>query len=87
MGDRRVELKYVFDRLGEAHLAQAYRMLVPERRWLTGGGIGDGDGSDLRTGLLGPTEGLADDRQPDRGVAGARRRHGPGDSTGLGVRG
>ena len=52
MGDRRTELEYIFDRLGEAHLVQAYRVLVPERRRLTGGGIGDGDSSDLRAGLL-----------------------------------
>ena len=29
MRDRQVELDYVFDRLGEGHLAQAYRLLVP----------------------------------------------------------
>jgi site-specific DNA recombinase len=44
MADRRVELDYVFDRLGEAQLVQAYRMLVPERRRVTGGEIGDDDG-------------------------------------------
>ena len=30
MVDRRVELDYVFDRLGGFALAQAYRMLVPQ---------------------------------------------------------
>jgi hypothetical protein len=29
---RLVESEFVFDRLGEATLAQAYRVLVPERR-------------------------------------------------------
>ena len=35
MGDRRVELEYVFDRLGDLQLSQAYRLLVPEQQKLT----------------------------------------------------
>ncbi len=69
MDDRPVVLDYVFDRLGEAHLAQAYRLLVPERRRLTRGDVGNADDSgDLRAGFFGATERGADHCQPDSGV-------------------
>ena len=56
MGDRElaVEVEYVFDRLGDAGLPQAYRILVPEQRRATQQGADHGDGSDLRTGVLDP---------------------------------
>ena len=57
MDDRQVDLDYVFDRLGEAHLAQAYRLLVPERRRLTKGDFGHDDSSgNLRARFLCSTE-------------------------------
>jgi hypothetical protein len=88
MDDRPVELDYVFDRLGDAHLVQAYRLLVPERRRLTRGDVAnDDDGGDLCAGFFGPTEGGADHCQPDSGVARARCRGGVGGAAGLGIRG
>ena len=54
MADRRVEIDYVFDRLGESHLVQAFRVLVPERRKRTEGVQDDDDhGGNLRASLLG----------------------------------
>lgn len=53
MEDRRIELDYVFDRLGEAQLVQVYRLLVPERRRLTGReGDSDDDSGDLRAAYI-----------------------------------
>jgi hypothetical protein len=79
MDDRQVELDYVFDRLGEAHLSQAYRLLVPRRRRLTRGNIGDEDNSgDLRTSVLDSAEGGEDRCEPNRGATGLRYRGGTG---------
>jgi hypothetical protein len=75
MDDRQVELDYVFDRLGEAHLALAYRLLVPKRRRLTRGNVGhEDDGGDLRTSVLDPTEGGGDRCEPNGGATGSRCR-------------
>ena len=65
MADRRVEIDYVLDRLGENHLAQAYRILVPERRKHIDGIHEHDHGSDLRESLLRCTEGGGDDCQSD----------------------
>ena len=79
MDDRRVELDYVFDRLGEAQRVEVYRLLVPPRRRRTReGGQHDEHGGDLRTGVFGPPERGADHRESDCGVADARERGGTG---------
>jgi hypothetical protein len=54
--DRRVEIDYVFDRLGESHLVQAYRILVPERQTRTEGVHDDEHDCDLCASLLDFTE-------------------------------
>ena len=75
---RAVECEFVFDRLAAAELSDAYRILVSERRARTeqsraGWSVRDDQCGDLRPGVFGPAEGGADDRQPDRGAARARR--------------
>jgi hypothetical protein len=72
VADRKIELDYVFDRLGDLQLIQAYHLLVPERRKLIERGQGDDDSGDLRKGLFGQTEERSNDRQPDGGVEGVR---------------
>lgn len=72
MADRRVELNYVFDRLGELQLIQAYHLLVPERRKLIDRGPGNEDSSDLRKGFFGQAEERSNDCQPDGGAEGVR---------------
>ena len=63
----------VFDRLGPALLAQAYQLLVPERRGprssssrQPGKDPCDADRRDLRPGLLRPAKRAADHPKPDR---------------------
>lgn len=73
VADRKVELDYVFDRLGDLQLIQAYYLLVPERRKLIEKRQGDEDSSDLRESLLGQAEEQSNDRQPDSGAQGVRR--------------
>jgi len=73
VADRRVELDYVFDRLGDLQLIQAYHLLVPERRKLIDKGQCDEDSSDLRKSFLGQAEERSDDRQPDGGSEGIRK--------------
>lgn len=73
MADRRVELDYVFDRLGTLQLIQAYRLLVPERRRLIDKEQDDEDGSDLRQSLFGQAENRPNDRKPDGGAEGVRK--------------
>ena len=79
---RRVEIEFVGDRLADARLAQAYVLLAPERRRVTGnerrddereqhagpGRAGQG-GGDLRAGVLGSAAARADDPEPDRRAA------------------
>lgn len=72
MTDRRVELNYVFDRLGELQLIQAYHLLVPERRKTIAKGEDDEDSSDLRKGFFGQAEERSNDCQPDGGAEGVR---------------
>lgn len=80
MADRRVELDYVFDRLGTLQLIQAYRLLVPERRKLIDKGQDNEDGSDLRQGLFGQAKERSNDCQPDGGAEGVRKLTGTGGS-------
>lgn len=80
VADRKIELDYVFDRLGDHQLIQAYRLLVPERRKLIERGQGDEDSGDLCKGIFGQTEERSNDRQSDGGAEGVRsllRIHGP----------
>ena len=69
VADRQVEVEYVFDRLGDAALVQAYRLLVPERRRVREG-LKDGDCSDLRQSILREAEAGADDNEPDNCIEG-----------------
>lgn len=46
MADREVEMQLVFDRTGDACLAQVYRILVPERRGRAGDSSGRHRGGD-----------------------------------------
>ncbi len=82
---RRVELEYVFDRLGEVQLSQAYGLLVPERQRLIQKGADDDNSSNLRKGIVSPPEGKSDDCQPDSGSEGVRRVVGFRGSSGVGV--
>ena len=76
VADRRVELDYVFDRLGYLQLIQAYHLLVPERRKLIEKGQGDEDSGDLRKGFFGQAEERSNDCQPDGSAEGVRRLFG-----------
>ena len=77
MEDRRVEHDYVFDRLGDERLIQAYQVLVSQRRRTvrptqprdsvdSKGGVSSEDRRNLRSGLVGPAERGADDHQSDQ---------------------
>jgi hypothetical protein len=78
---RRFEIEFVGDRLAGARLAQAYSVLAPERRRVTGNGgsiderhshadgRADEGGGDLRLGVLGASAPRADDSQSDRRAA------------------
>jgi len=66
-----IHVEYLFDRLHDSKLAQAYSLLVPIRERPVGGSVKEfdhEDGSDLRTGLFRSTAGGAHDSEPD-GVA------------------
>lgn len=73
MTDRRVEIDYVFDRLGDLQLIQAYRLLVPERHKLIERGKNDEDSCDLRSSFLGQAEERSNDCEPDIGAEGVRK--------------
>ena len=73
MAERRVELEYVFDRLGELQRAQAYQLLVPQRRRIIEKGPEDENRGDLCEGVLGQAEGGTNNRQSDGGPAGVRQ--------------
>ena len=73
VADRKIEFDYVFDRLGDHQLIQAYHLLVPERRKLIERGQGDEDSGDLRQSIFGQAEERSNDRQPDGGTEGVRR--------------
>jgi hypothetical protein len=78
---RRVEIEFVGDRLAEAWLAQAYSVLSPERRRVTGNEGSDdeqhghaneraGEGrGDLGAGVLRASAPRADDSESDRRAA------------------
>ena len=72
VADRKIELDYVFDRLGDRQLIQAYHLLVPEQRKLIERGQGDEDRGDLRKGIFGQTEERSNDRQSDGSAEGVR---------------
>src|SRR5216684_2206502 len=88
-GSLQIRVDYVFDRLYDSKLAQAYRLLVPVRERLVGGSVKEFEhenGGDLRTGVLRAAAGGEDDSEPD-GVAdrvckGSRSRG----SQGVGLR-
>src|ERR1700722_17302250 len=66
-GSLQVRVDYVFDRLHDAKLAQAYSLLVPVRERPVGGSVKEfehEDGSDLRTGVVGAAGG-EHDSEPD----------------------
>ena len=83
--DRRVEIDYVFDRLGESHLVQAYGILVPERRRRTEGVHDDKHGSDLCESLLDFTEAGRNDCQSDVRIEGVCPNARAGGAGRLGV--
>src|ERR1700722_13797391 len=67
-GSLQVRVDYVFDRLHDAKLAQAYSLLVPVRERPVGGSVKEfahEDGSDLRTGVVGAAAGGEHDSEPD----------------------
>jgi hypothetical protein len=72
VADRKIELDYVFDRLGDHQLIQAYHLLVPERRKLIERGQSDENGGDLCEGIFGQAEERSNDRQPDGSAEGIR---------------
>jgi hypothetical protein len=68
---------YVFDRLGNHKLSQAYNFLVPEKNFysknaLCLAGVGAGakheNSSHLRTSIVGQAKRRSDHRQPDNGA-------------------
>jgi hypothetical protein len=66
-----VHVEYLFDRLHDSKLAQAYSILVPVRERPVGGTVKEFDhenGSDLRTSLFRAAAGGEHDSEPD-GVA------------------
>src|ERR1700689_4918185 len=74
-GSLQVRVDYVFDRLHDSKLAQAYSLLVPIRERPVGGSVREfkhEDSGDLRTGVVGAAAGDEHDSEPD-GVAGRVR--------------
>jgi hypothetical protein len=70
---RDVQLEFAFDRLLPAKLEQIYVMLVPDLARVVRAGADvtggrDEDRRDLRSGVVGQTEGGKHDRQPDSGA-------------------
>jgi hypothetical protein len=64
---RGIRLEYRFDRLLAEKLAQAYEVLVPERRGTQVyglKGLNDENGGNLRASILRPAKGEPYDRQP-----------------------
>lgn len=67
-GPFHVQVEYLFDRLRDSKLAQAYSLLVPVRERPVGGSVKEfdhEDGSNLRAGLFRSAAGGAHDREPD----------------------
>ena len=69
MAERDVIVEFVFDRIGPRAVANAYRILVPERRGRRERRSDDEHSSDLRPGVVGSAEGGPDDRFADGGTA------------------
>src|SRR5450755_903366 len=66
-----VHVEYLFDRLHDSKLAQAYSILVPVRERPVGGTVKEFDHenrSDLRTSLFRAAAGGEHDSEPDGGV-------------------
>jgi len=66
-----VHIEYLFDRLHDSKLAQAYSLLVPIRERPVGGSVKEfnhEDGGDLRTSLFGAAAGGEHDSEPDGGA-------------------
>ena len=85
-----VNLDYVFDRLREYKLAQAYDILVPGRERLVGaqptrGSIHE-DGSNIRTSIVGAAARETHDREPNGGADRVREDPRVGSTQGVGVR-
>jgi hypothetical protein len=79
LGPLQVNVEYLFDRLHESKLVQAYSLLVPVRERPVGGSVKEldhEDGSNLRTGIFRPAAGgehnCEPDGVPDRVCLGAR---------------
>jgi hypothetical protein len=71
-----VYFEYPLDRLLGAKLAQAYQVLVPDKRRAVGATqevSHEQAGSYLRSGIVGPPEGRTLDQQPNYGADGVRR--------------
>jgi hypothetical protein len=56
VAERWVDVEFVFDRTGDTALAQAYRILVPERRGRRSNRSDHDDCSYLRPSVFGPPE-------------------------------
>src|SRR5712691_4782408 len=70
-GSLQVRVDYVFDRLHDSKLAQAYSLLVPVRERPVGGSVKEfehEDSGDLRTGVVRTAAGGEHNSEPD-GVA------------------
>jgi hypothetical protein len=88
-GSLQVRVDYVFDRLHDAKLAQAYSLLVPARERPVGGSVKEfehEDGSDLRTGVVGAAAGGEHDSEPDGIVDRVRREARSGCPQRVGLR-
>lgn len=57
VAEHQVELDYVFDRLGDSNLAQAYRLLVPEKQRVVERDQRDEMCGDLRESIIRKAEG------------------------------
>src|ERR1019366_764883 len=67
-GEFQVHVEYLFDRLHDSKISQAYNLLVPIRERPVSSSVkefDDEDGSDLRTSLFRAAAGGEHDRQPD----------------------
>ena len=70
-GSLQVHIEYLFDRLHDSKLAQAYSLLVPIRERAVGGSVKEfvhEDGGDLRTSVFRAAAGSEHDSEPD-GIA------------------
>src|ERR1035441_5842858 len=68
LGRLQVHVEYLFDRLHESKVVQAYSLLVPIRERPVGGSVKEldhEDGSNLRTGIFRPAAGGEHNCEPD----------------------